>query len=119
MELLFNSIAGLVLSGVTIVAYNRPKQYGRLCLVLECMTIILYLIVFSWNFSNMAAFSAARSYIPYEKLAEAENAVNAKQFLSGPLCPFLGFLWFSYLIFLNYLPDILGHDKLRETRDEV
>jgi hypothetical protein len=119
MELLFDSIAVLVLSAVTYVAYNRPKEYRRLYLVLASVTPILYCLGLIWNINNMLAFSAARSYIPYEKLTEAENAVNAKLFLNGPLYHSLVFLWLLYLLFLIYLPDILGQDKPKGTTDEV
>jgi hypothetical protein len=98
------------LSGLTFLAYKHPKAYDTLWLVLNIILIVVFVGANICDESNTYAYTAVIPYITSGKFAEVNKAVSDQKLLSGAIY-LLAIVLACYLLFLHFLPSLLGEDK--------
>lgn len=106
MKELLVALIGLALAGMTTLAYKRPREYRRLAAALSTVLTIAGVFAAGWIGGMSAAISALEPHIGNDKAKGATAALRQ-------IIPDQSYVWVYaccvlYMLFLIYLPEILG-----------
>jgi hypothetical protein len=109
------TLAITILIPITVLAYKLPQIYLKIGPVLQVMLSIAWIGMACWDLGVRYTYSALTSYIPQDKLGEAERAVTSLGFSAVKVTLIFAPL-FLYLSFLYSLPQFIPKTDDRPRR---
>ena len=103
------SFVGVVLVGLTTIAYKHPAVYRRLCLGLIPFLLSLLFASVGWNLGQSSAYQSLASHLSPDRvnvlMTSFLDAIEEKCFYDATML-----IVIAYLFFLSFLPHIRARD---------
>jgi hypothetical protein len=113
VEALFATIAGLAISGLTLLAYKHPKSSKNLIIALQILAIFFALLLQFYNLGLQAGYYSVNEFIDREKIAKADQAY--KEEIVPIIYMFCLWAFAAYCWFLtSILPWLTRNDSEKE-----